>query len=83
MHFINDKLWVFTSTIDQNNRVMIKEFNQQGNYQKTIYLNLPQINSVNDLEDKRILIKHNHLYTIETDKDENPILVKYKIKSPK
>jgi hypothetical protein len=75
----NDFLWVLTSTLVKDKGVLVDVFTKDGKYTDHFYLPLPQVEAVNDLERKPIVLHDGYLFTVETGEDENPEVVKYKV----
>ena len=65
-----EQLWINTSTIDEEKRLLIDLFDKEGQYIDCFYLSIPgSIKAVWD----------NYIFTIEKDIDENLQIVQYKI----
>ena len=77
----NDHLWVLTSTVEKDKGVLVDVFTKDGKYTDHFYLPLPQVETANDLERKPMFLDGDCLFTVESDEDENPVVVKYKIET--
>ena len=75
----NDKLWVMTSTTDENRGVLIDVFTDKGLYVSKFYLKLIYKTDYTKIGDISMNISGDFLYTIETDNDGGPVIIKYKI----
>ncbi len=74
-----DYLWVLTSTVEKGKGVLVDVFTKEGKYIDNFYLPLPQLEKVNDIPRKPICLYKNFLFTVATDKDDQPVLIKYLI----
>jgi len=79
MALFRDKIWVFTSTLDEKKGVLVDVFSKEGKYVDNFYIPLPQVNRPDDLERRSFFIKEDFLYIVEPDEEEIPTIVKYKI----
>ncbi len=73
----NRDLWVVTSTIDKNKGVRIDVFNFNGDHTDSFFLCLP---GREDLYSFNWCISGGYLYSIEKTEEDDPIILKYKIK---
>ncbi|MCP5048227.1 MAG: 6-bladed beta-propeller [bacterium] len=80
----NDHIWVLTSTITKGKGLLVDVFSKEGVYTDNFYLPLPQVETPHDINrsnnfNKPITLYKNFLFTVETDDDDNPVVVKYKM----
>ena len=59
--------------------VLVDVFSKDGKYRDNFYLNIPQVPDVHALREKKFTLYNNCLFTVETDEDENPVIVKYQL----
>ncbi|MCK5058722.1 MAG: 6-bladed beta-propeller [Candidatus Aminicenantes bacterium] len=74
-----DNLWVATSTVDEKKGVLIDIFNKDCEFSGSFYLKLSDRLGYLDYFSFHAYIFDSFLYTIESDKDDNPRVVKYEI----
>lgn len=74
-----DEIWVFTSTLVPGKGLLVDVFSKEGNYRDNFYLDLPRISDLHVLRELGFTLHGDYLFTIETDEDDNPMIVKYKI----
>jgi len=79
LFIVNDKLWVLTSTRDEEQRALIDVFDIGGKYIDNFYLLLPKGLTSLGFHLKLIYIYGGFLLAIEKNQDETYSLVKYKI----
>lgn len=79
LFIVNDKLWVLTSTRDEEQRVLIDVFDIEGKYIDNFYLSLPKRLTSLGFHLKPIWIYGEFLLAVEKNQDETYSLVKYKI----
>lgn len=79
VHFYNDQIWIFTSTVVKDKGVLVDVFTKEGKYIDNFYLKLPRVTTANDLEDKTLTLYKNFLFTAEEDDDGSMSVVKYKL----
>jgi hypothetical protein len=75
----NDGIWVFTSTIDKDKRILIDVFNIDGKYLDCFYLPLPKNMELNDVRNFPIAIAGDFIFSIREDENGAFFLSKYKI----
>jgi len=75
----NDKLLVFTSTIDKEKGVVVDVFGKDGKYLDMVYFPLPGLERPDDLSDRSLKIVGHFLYIVEKDEDDVYSIAKYKI----
>ena len=73
------QLWVMTSTIDKEKRVLIDVFNFKGQYIDNFYLKFPDNLARDIFGYKREIISGSFLYAIEQDEDGTYAISKHKI----
>jgi hypothetical protein len=74
-----DNLWVVTSTVDEKKGVLVDIFNEACDYSGSFYLKLSDRLKYFDYFFFHAYIFDGFLYTIESDQDDNPRVVKYEI----
>jgi hypothetical protein len=74
-----DQLWVLTSTIIEEKGILVDVFAADGTYIDNLYLKLPGVTRVKDLEDKPFTFYQDFLFSVEEDEEGNKLIVKYKI----
>lgn len=74
-----NKLWVFTSTLDEKKGFLVDEFGLNGKYLDSFYLLLPGVDRPDGIRKNRFTIDGDHLYIIEQDEDDIYSIAKYKI----
>lgn len=79
LFIVNDKLWVLTSTRDEEQRALIDVFDIEGKYIDNFRLSLPKRLALLGFHLKPIYIYDGFLLAIEKNQDETYSLVKYKI----
>lgn len=79
LFIVNDKLWVLTSTRDEEQRALIDVFDVEGKYIDNFYLSLPERLASLGFNLKPIYIYGEFLLAVEKNQDETYSLVKYKI----
>ena len=79
LFIVNDKLWVLTSTRDEEERALIDVFDIEGKYIDNFRLSLPKRLASLGFHLKPIYIYGGFLLAIEKNQDETYSLVKYKI----
>jgi len=75
----NEKLLVFTSTMDKENRVLVDVYNIKGELEDKFYLKIPQVERPDDLRRKPMCFQKGYFWTTAMDEDDNPFIIKYKI----
>jgi hypothetical protein len=73
------KLWVFTSTLDEEKGILVDIFSFDGKYLDNFYLPLPGLDRPDSMERTPFTIAGNYLYILEKDEEEVPTIVKYKL----
>lgn len=79
LFWINNHLWVVTSTVDIEKGVLVDLFSKSGQYSGCFYLPMPGVQDLCRLYQSQFDIKGNHLIVKETDEEENYKIVRYKI----
>jgi hypothetical protein len=79
IHFINNKLWVFTSTVDKEKGVLVDVFDENGKYVDCFYLKFQYNESNYKLEQNKLAVGNNVLYLVEQNKEGNWMITKYLI----
>jgi len=74
-----DNIWVLTSTWNENKGILVDVFNIEGEYVDNFYLQLSRKVSRDDLMRYPLTISDDSLFIVETDENEVPTVVKYKI----
>jgi hypothetical protein len=74
-----NRLWVFTSTLDEKKGILVDVFSFAGKYLDNFYLPLPGLERPDSMERKPFTIVGDYLYIVEKDEEEVPTIVKYKI----
>ncbi len=72
-------IWVLTSTWEKEKGILVDVFNEGGQYLDSFHLPLSGRIALKDLSRHPITISDDSLFIIETDANEIPSLVKYKI----
>ncbi len=75
----NNKLWVLTSTTDKKRGVLVDVFTDKGLYVSKFYLKLRYKTDYTKIKDLPMNISGDFLYTIERDKHDAPVIIKYRI----
>ncbi len=75
----SNKLWVLTSTTDRKRGVLTDVFNDKGLFINKFYLELKNKTDYSKINDIPMVISGNYLYTIERDKNDEPVIIKYEI----
>ena len=76
---VNNKLLVITSTTDKQKGVLIDVFDESGKYTDCFFLKFPNDDLWLRLDQRKVKISGDALFTIEQDKDENWMISKYTI----
>ncbi len=79
LFIVNDKLWVLTSTRDEEQRALMDVFDIEGKYIDNFYLPLPKRLASLGFNLKPISIYGGFLLAVEKNQDETYSLVEYKI----
>ena len=79
LFIVNDKLWVLTSTRDEEQRALIDVFDVQGKYIDSFFIPLPKRLASLGFHLKPIYIYGGLFLAVEKNQDETYSLVKYKI----
>jgi hypothetical protein len=79
LRIYDGKLLVFTSTMDDKQRVLVDVFTHKGKYLDCFYLRIPGIDRPDDLRRKPLLFNSGHFWTSSIDEDDNPVIIKYKM----
>lgn len=74
-----NQLWVMTSTLDRDNRILIDVYNLEGQYINNFYLRFPDNFANESYGYKPMTVSGDFLYTIEQNIDGNYMIKKYKI----
>ncbi len=74
-------LLAFTSTLNKNGEILIDVFNDKGKYIDNFYLKIPGVKRPDDLIRKPALFYNGFLWTTDTDEDDIPYAVKFKIEN--
>jgi hypothetical protein len=74
-----DRLWVMTSTIDEEKRVLIDVFNFEGQYIDNFYLKFPDNLARDSFGYKPMIVSGSFLYAVEQDEDGTYAISKHKI----
>ncbi len=79
LYFVEGRLWVITSTIKNDEKVLVDVFDKNGVYEENFYIECPPF--LNPLEIKEWIkaINGNFLYAVEEDGDGVRFIKKYKI----
>lgn len=77
LHVANQKLLVFTSTVDKQKGVLVDVFNEQGKYIDCFFLKFPGKGLHYDLIHSKMAIANGAVYLIEKDEQDNWIISKY------
>jgi len=72
-------LWVLTSKVVEGKGILVDQYSETGEHRKRFFLDLPQVTSALDIENKPITLYKDSLFTVETDDEDNPVVVKYEI----
>ncbi len=81
LHFYDEKLWVFTSTVHEKKGVRVDRFDEKGKYIDSIFVKFPNRDTHYRVEPLVTALAKGALYIIEKDKDDNRFIVKYRIVS--
>lgn len=73
----DDYLFVLTAKVEKGKGVLVDIFFKDGKYFKSFYLQLPCFKRVKDVLVTPIVIDKEFIYTIETDEEDNKVLIKY------
>ncbi len=73
----DDYLFVLTAKVEKGKGVIVDVFFKDGKYLKRFYLPLPQFKTVKDVMVTPLNIDNSFIYTIETDEEDNKVLIKY------
>jgi hypothetical protein len=76
-----DNIWVLTSTRDEKKGILVDVFNGEGQYVDNFYLPLSKKIKQDDLMKWPLTISGDSLLVVETDVNEVPNVVEYKIKT--
>ncbi len=74
-----DNIWVLTSTRDEKKGILVDVFNREGQYINNFYLPLSKKIEQEDLMKHPLAISGDSLFIVESDENEAPTIVKYKI----
>ncbi len=74
-----NNLLVFTSKMNKKGEILIDVFNDNGKYIDNFYIKIPGVNRPDDLIRKPVLFHNGFLWTTDTDEDDAPYVLKYKI----
>ncbi len=78
-----DKLWVITSTTDKKKGVLTDVFTEKGLFINKFYLKLTNEVDYKKIDNIPMEISGDYLYTVERDKNDEPVIIKYKIPNKK
>jgi hypothetical protein len=78
IHFSDNKLWVFTSTVDEKKGVLVDRFDNKGEYIDSLFVKFPNQDTHYRVEQVLTVLTKGYLYIIERDKDDNRFIVKYR-----
>lgn len=80
LFWMNNNLWVVTSTVDSEKGVLVDMFSEDGQYSGHFYLPMPGVQDLYSIYQSQFDIKRNHLIVKEIDEEENYKIVIYEIK---
>lgn len=79
LHVLDGKLLVITSTVDKEKGVLVDVYNEKGKYIDNFYIKLPDGTCYLRMNHFKPVLQKDSIILIETDKDENLTIVKYRI----
>jgi len=74
-----DEIWVFTSTVDKENRTLVDVFDLEGIYVDNFYLDIPENLSPLRYRFEPVTFDGDFFYFIETEDDDTYVLKKYRL----
>lgn len=73
------KVWVFTSTLDNQKGILVDVFSKEGKYLDNFYLPFPMVTRPDVFEKNPLFVWEDFIFAAQRDEDENFSIVKYKI----
>jgi hypothetical protein len=70
---------VFTSTMDEAERILVDVFDETGKYIDCFYLRVPGVERPDDLVRKPMCFHDGHFWSMGVDEEDNPYAVKFKL----
>ncbi len=76
---LGEDLMVFTSHLDEKNRVLVDRYSSEGRRIDSFFLTVPGVRRPDDLKNKPLCFDKDFFWTSFVDDDDNPVVVKYRV----